>query len=53
MWLNDLFWGIRAHFWGGKLSLFGEKLSLFGEKLSLLRALSALWTNPPKNPGKG
>ena len=24
MWLNDLFWGIRAHFWG-KLSLFGDE----------------------------
>ena len=24
MWLNDLFWGRRAHF-GGKLSLFGDK----------------------------
>ena len=44
MWLNDLFWGRRAHF-GGKLSL--------GDKWALWRALSALWTNPPKKSWQG
>ena len=45
LWLNDLFWGIRAHFWG--------ELSLFGDELSLWRALIALWTNPPKKSRQG
>ena len=40
MWLNDLFWGIRAHF-------LGETVT-FGDERSLWRALSTLWTNPPK-----
>ena len=45
MWLNDLFWGIRAHF-------LGETVT-FGDERSLWRALSTLWTNPPKKSLQG
>ena len=45
MWLNDLFWGIRAHF-------LGETVT-FGDERSLWRALSTLWTNPPKKSWQG
>ena len=43
MLLNHLFYGIGHS--------FGVKLSLFGEKWSIRRALTALWTYPPKNHG--
>ena len=45
MWLNDLFWGIRAHF-------LGETVT-FGDERSLWRALSTLWTNLPKKSWQG
>ena len=45
MWLNDIFWGRRAH--------FGGKLSLLGDKWALWRAFSAFpgfWVHMVNNP---
>ena len=38
---------------GGKGHTFGGKRPLVGAKWLLCRTISALWTNPPKNPCKG
>ena len=46
MWLNDLFWGIRAHF-GGKLSLLGDKWHWQWHCGQILQKILARGKDPP------